>query len=493
MLRTSVTAGSVSWRFVTPALVVRGARIGGVATDLRVEAGRISAVGPGLSRAAGEVELDAAGGDVLPGLHDHHLHLLALVAAGRSVRAGPPQVCDQPTFVAALTAAAAARPPGQWIRAVGYHESVAGELDRDILDRVVPRHPVRVQHRSGALWICNSAGLEVLGVDSATLRGIERDATGRASGRLWRLDAWVGERLRPSNSENPSLARLSSAAAAMGITGWTDATAERSDRDTEILLEAVASGEVQQKLHLMLPSTADDASIARMRDARVTAGAVKVLLDDPALPGLDELAAVFGRAHDAGRPVAVHCVTRVQLVLTLAALDVSGVVPGDRIEHGAVISAELLSRLAAWGLTVVTQPNFVAERGDQYLDEVPASDLPDLWRGRSLGEAGVTTAAGTDAPFGSWDPWLAVRAAMRRRTLSGRELGPAEAVSLQTAVRWWSGRAMFPGKPRRLLPGHPADLVLLAAPLPEAIAGDGPVPVAATVVGGAIVSRPRER
>jgi predicted amidohydrolase YtcJ len=277
----------------------------------------------------------------------------------------------------------------------------------------------------------------------------------------------------------------------MGITGWTDATAERSDRDTEILLEAVASGEVQQRLHLMLPSTADDASIARMGDAGVTAGAVKVLLDDPALPALDELAAVFGRAHDGGRPVAVHCVTRVQLVLTLAALEVSGVFPGDRIEHGAVIPTELLSRLAAWGLTVVTQPNFVAERGDQYLEEVPASDLPDLWRGRSLGDAGVTTAAGTDAPFGSWDPWLAVRAAVRRRTLSRRELGLAEAVSPQTAVRWWSGRAMLPGKPRRLSPGHPADLVLLAAPLPEAIAGDGPVPVAATVVGGAIVSRPR--
>jgi predicted amidohydrolase YtcJ len=476
---------------VTPALVVRGTRIGGVGTDLRIEAGRISAIGPGLRRAPGEVELDAAGGDVLPGLHDHHLHLLALVAAGESVRAGPPQVRDRPALVAALSAATAARPPGQWIRAVGYHESVAGELDRDILDRLAPRHPVRVQHRSGALWICNSAGLAALAVDDAALPGIERDKTGRASGRLWRMDAWVGERLRSSNSETLSLASLSSAAAAMGITGWTDATPERSDRDTEILLEAVASGEVQQRLHLMLPSTADEPSVARMRDAGVTAGAVKVLLDDPTLPALDELAAVFGRAHEAGWPVAVHCVTRVQLVLTLSALDVSGVCPGDRIEHGAVIPAELLSRLAAWGLTVVTQPNFVAERGDEYLEEVPASDLPDLWRGRSLGDAGVATAAGTDAPFGSWDPWAAVRAAVRRRTLSGRELGPAEAVSLQTAVRWWSGRAMFPGKPRRLLPGHPADLVLLAAPLPDAIAGDGPVPVAATVVGGTVVSPSR--
>jgi predicted amidohydrolase YtcJ len=456
-----------------------------------VEAGRISAIGPGLPRAPGDVELDAAGGDVLPGLHDHHLHILALVAAGQSVRTGPPEVRDRPAFVAALSAAAAARPPGQWIRGVGYHESVAGELDRNILDRVVPHHPLRVQHRSGALWICNSAGLAALGVDAATLSGIERDPTGRASGRLWRLDAWLRDRLGASSSEPPSLASLSSAAAAMGITGWTDATPERSDRDTEVLLEAVASREVHQRLHLMLPSTADDASVARMRDAGVTAGAVKVLLDDPTLPALDDLASAFGRAHEAGWPVAIHCVTRVQLLLSLAALDVSGVVPGDRIEHGAVIPAEVLAGLAARGLTVVTQPNFVAERGDQYLEDVPASDLTDLWRGRSLGDAGVATAAGTDAPFGSWDPWLAVRAAVRRRTLSGRELGPAEAVSPETAVHWWSGTARFPARPRHLLPGHQADMVLLAAPLPDAIAGDGPVPVVATVIGGAVVSWPR--
>ena len=69
-------------------------------------------------------------------------------------------------------------------------------------------------------------------------------------------------------------------------------------------------------------------------------------------------------AHAAGRPVAVHCVTRVQLVLTLAALDAAGRLPGDRIEHGAVIPAESLPDLR--GLTVVTQPHFVAERGEQY-------------------------------------------------------------------------------------------------------------------------------
>ena len=36
---------------------------------------------------------------------------------------------------------------GEWLRGTGYHESVAGELDRHALDRWVPARPVRVQHR----------------------------------------------------------------------------------------------------------------------------------------------------------------------------------------------------------------------------------------------------------------------------------------------------------------------------------------------------------
>ncbi len=461
--------------------------MGSIQTDLRIERGRITGVGRRLRRAAGEEELDAAGGAVLPGLHDHHVHLLALAASAWSVRVGPPQIGDATAFASALAAAGAERAPGDWIRAIGYHDSVAGELDRHALDRVLPDHPVRVQHRSGALWICNSAGLAALHVEDAGDAGVERDATGRPTGRLWRMDAWLGAQLQAAGSTGLDLAGLSAAGAALGITGWTDATPERGGPETDLLLEAVGSGALRQRLHLMLPSSADQGAEDRMTEVGVTAGPVKIMLDDPTLPGLDELTAVIAAAHGKRRPVAVHCVTRVQLLLTLAALDGAGVGPGDRIEHGAVIPAETLSRLARTGVTVVTQPNFVAERGDQYLREVPISDRPDLWRGASLAAAGVATAAGSDAPFGSPDPWLAVRAAMRRRTHSGQVLGAAEAVGPEMALRWWSGHPNAPARPRRLEPGEPADLVVLAAPLADALAGDGPVPVIATVIGGEVV------
>jgi len=442
-------------------------------------------------RLPGEAELDARHGEVIAGLHDHHLHLRALVAAGRSVMVGPPLVRDPAGFAVALSAAAAARPPGEWVRAVGYHESVAGDLDRKVLDGVVADRPVRVQHRSGALWVCNSAGLGALGADAVTAPGIERDDHGQPTGRLWRMDAWLAGRLGASGSDDAGaegLAALSATAAAAGVTGWTDATPGRSDGEARTLADAVANGLVSQRLHLMVAPTTSVGVVEDLEGvAGVTAGPVKFLLDDTDLPALDDLAGWIGRAHGTARAVAVHCVTRVQLVLTIAALEVAGTVPGDRIEHGAVIPAEVLPRLAGWGLTVVTQPNFVDERGDQYLAEVSPADLPDLWRGRSLVDAGVGVAAGTDAPFGSPDPWLAVRAAVRRRTSSGKSLGAAEAVDPHVALQWWGGSASVPGRSRRIEPGAPADLVVLGAPLLAALEGDGPVPVQATVIAGEIV------
>jgi predicted amidohydrolase YtcJ len=489
---------------------VRRARIGPAQTDLRVEGSRIVAVGPAAHREPGDAVLDAAGGALLPGLHDHHLHVLASVAAAGSVRVGPPAVRDAAGLSAALTAAAAAQPHPDWIRAIGYHQSVAGDLDRDVLDRMIADRPVRVQHRSGALWVCNSAGLAALDVEHEAAPGLERDAAGRLTGRLWRMDRWLGQRLHPAGRRHPGelpelsdLARLSQAAAALGVTGWTEATPERPDPDTGMLLEAIATGAVAQRLHLMLPAgdaaapsaaaiASAAAAIAGLGAQRVTSGPVKILLDDPALPALEALAETMARAHGHDTPVAVHCVTRVQLLLALAALEVAGPIRGDRIEHGAVIPAETLPGLARLGLTVVTQPNFVAERGDEYRSEVAADDLPDLWRARSLMAAGIRVAAGTDAPFGWPDPWLAIRAAVRRRTPAGHILGPDEAVATAVALRWWWGTGPDPAARRRLRPGQPADLVVLACPLPEAVSGDGPVPVRATIVGGSLVFEGKE-
>ena len=72
-------------------LRIVGAEIAGRGLlDLRIAEGRVREIGPGLSPEAGEEVLEAEGAALIPGLHDHHIHLLALAAAERSVRCGPP-------------------------------------------------------------------------------------------------------------------------------------------------------------------------------------------------------------------------------------------------------------------------------------------------------------------------------------------------------------------------------------------------------------------
>jgi predicted amidohydrolase YtcJ len=436
-------------------------------TDVRMSGGQVTECAPRLCPVPGEPDIDAAGGALLPGLHDHHLHLRALAAARASVAAGPPDVRTARDLAARLRAADADLPPGAWLRAVGYHESVAGSLDRQVLDRLLPNRPVRVQHRTGALWMVNSAAVARLDLDGCELSGVERDQAGRPTGRLWRMDRWVADRVPAAAGD---LAAVSSRAAALGVTGFTDATPDVTAHD----LASLAGAGVAQRLHCMAPAEAGP-------PPAITLGPVKILLDDATLPPLDDLADRIRSAHAARRPAAVHCVTRVQLVLTLAALDAAGRLPGDRIEHAAVVPAESLPDLR--GLMVVTQPHFVAERGEQYARDVPPEDLPDLWRLRSLTAAGVAVAGGSDAPFGGEDLWHAMRAAVRRPPL----FRPEEAVSPARALALFLGEPAAPGTLRRVAPGHPSDLVLLRAGPMEALDSLASDMVAATFVGGEVI------
>jgi len=439
-------------------VLIAGAEIEGESgLDVRVAGGRVAEIGRGLARRPGQSVLDAAGGALLPGLHDHHLHLLALAAALGSVPCGPPEVRDARALAEALTAAPA-RPDG-WIRGVGYCESVAGSLDRAGLDALAGARPLRLQHRSGALWLLNSAALGRLGLDrGADAPGVERDARGRATGRLFRLDAWLRERL--GGEEAPDLAAVGRRLAGYGVTGVTDATPGNGAAELRRFAAAARQGELPQRLVVMgargLPEP-DHPAVSR--------GAVKLYLAEAALPGFDELRAEIEAAHAEGRPVAIHCVTRAELVLAAAALAEAGAHPGDRVEHAAVAPPDLVALLAALPLTVVTQPHFVRERGDDYLREVEPADRPWLYRCRGFLEAGVPLGAGSDAPFGHPDPWRAMRVAVERTSEGGQILGPGEVLAPERALALFTTPPEAPGgAPRRVAPGEPADLCLLACP-----------------------------
>lgn len=443
-------------------MLIRRAEVGAHREiDVRLAAGRISEIAPRLEPHADESVIDAAGGTLLPGLHDHHLHLLALAASERSVRCGPPEVHDESALAKAL---AGASTHAGWVRGVGYHESVAGPLDRAILDRLIPDRPARLQHRSGALWIVNSAGARRLGLDDWAAcedgrdEGVERDTAGRATGRIYRADAWLRTRLAPSDP--PVLDGIGARLARYGVTGLTDATPANGPDELRVFETALGSGALPQRLVIM-----GGAALPRPTHPRATRSAVKIVLDERALPRFDAFRDAIAGAHAADRPVAIHCVTRTELVLAVAALEAAGIHVGDRLEHASIAPPALVTELAGLGITVVTQPHFLYERGDAYARDVDDADRPWLYRCRGFLEAGVPLGGGTDAPFGSPDPWRAMRSAVDRRSASGLEFEASEALTPEEALALFTSAPRAPGGPARpLCPGAVADLCLLDRP-----------------------------
>jgi len=419
--------------------------------DVRLRGGTIAEVGS-LGSLAGEVEIDAAGGALLPGLHDHHIHLAALAAARRSVDCGPPAVQTPDELAAALR-----RPGTDWLRGIGYHESVAGMLDKRQLDRWVPDRPVRIQHRSGRMWFLNSMALDLLPLGPAGIpAGVDH-----ATGQLLDADEWLRKAVR---SALPDLAEVGTELAALGITGVTDMSVSNDPAIATFLAGEQARGALP--LHVLLAGTlglADAAFTARLR-----LGPVKLHLHDHDLPDFDEAVAFLRSGHDQGRPAAVHCTTEAELVFALAALEAAGPAAGDRIEHAGIAPDHLVAEIRRLAIQVVSQPHFIAQRGDHYLSAVEPRDHDALYRLAAFSRAGVVLAAGSDAPYGTFDPWFAMRAAASRQTPSGQVVGAAEALDPEEALALYLSDPAELWIERRIAPGAHADLCLLDRPWAEA-------------------------
>jgi predicted amidohydrolase YtcJ len=458
-------------------LFLSDVEVDSVRCSVLVNDSTVAAVGAHLTCPPDAQRIDGNGGMLLPGLHDHHVHLLSSAAAARSVNVGPPDVRSAADLRRVLRDAATSR-DGTWIRAIGYHESVAGPLDRDILDQITPSNPIRIQHRSGAMWFLNSLGLRHSRLEDASTSHGERDGNGRLTGRLWR-SGHVFETVDGDNFDD--LEAFSDSALRRGVTGFTDAAPNQTDAGLEMLAAAHEHGAIRQRLTLMSPI---DVTAAPHYDVAV--GPVKVLLDDVNLPPMDDLVATIELAHRGQRAVAIHCVTDVQTALALTAVSVAGPIGSDRIEHGALMPFAFDTLARACEVTVVTQPHFIAERGDDYLREVPEASHGELYRARTLIDARIPIAGGTDAPFGSSDPWVAIAAATRRTTRSGAVVGPRERLTPMQAIQLFTGDVLRPGRQRRIVAGARADFCLLSLDTKEALEDLSSKNVRATIIDGRI-------
>lgn len=384
----------------------------------------------GLSARGDEAVIDAGGCAVIPGLHDHHIHLNATAAARSSIQCGPPAIQNADQLAAALHNA----PGAEWIRGVGYHQSVAGEIDRAWLDVHGPDRPIRIQHRSGRLWIVNSLALSRLGTAAPK------------DGRLLDSDPCIAKAL---GVFPPDLAPVVSDLLSWGVTGVTDTTHTSQLKDASTLADRTGP------LRLLAMG---DASMDAAFAGNSLIGPRKFHFHDHDLPALDELVKSVRAAHLCGRPAAFHCVTLAELMLALAALEDAGAINGDRIEHGAMASDAAMIWMAQMGVPVVTQLGFLNERLPAYETDVPSTDKTMLWRHQGYLNHEVALAAGSDSPFGDLNPWKAMARAVKRPV----GFGVDEALAPEDALAGYLKPAEdVSSDPRRLCVGAPADIAIL--------------------------------
>lgn len=342
-------------------------------------------------------------------MHDHHVHLFAAAAAIASADCSPAAAPDRDALARVLRAHSS--DVRGWVRGVGHWEPGGASLDRAALDEIEAVRPVRVQHRSGQQWSLNSAGLAALGIGASdpTPDGVERDAAGVPTGRIRRADRWLRDRLGPAAP--PDLAPLSRILTARGVDRVTEASCHNGPAELAAFAAARASGALRQELVVM-----GTLALAETRPpAGIAIGPHKIHLAEAELPALDAVVAAIRAAHVQDRGVAIHVVSRVELLFALAACEAAGVRSGDRLEHVHVAPPAAVERIARLGLVVCTNDALVAARHAEWERELDAADVACIADSARFARAGIEVLYGSDAPYG---PLVVSRP--DRKTVPGR-------------------------------------------------------------------------
>jgi predicted amidohydrolase YtcJ len=175
----------------------------------------------------------------------------------------------------------------------------------------------------------------------------------------------------------------------------------------------------------------------------------------------DELREGFAHAHRLGFPVSIHAIGDEAVCEVLNVFESVGVHPLDRMEHVQYLPAHAGGRLAQLGITASMQPLHL-------LDDRPTSELllgersADYYRLATLLRAGTRLSFGSDAPVATPDPWLAIRAATRRQRADEEPWYPEECISREACLRAYTSEATASlgwSDGGRLEPGCWADVI----------------------------------
>jgi len=487
------------------------------ARTVAIREGRIVHVGgdrmpPGLIGPKTEV-VDLAGGMLLPGFQDGHVHLLL-----GGVELGECTLFTIETAAAVLdsiAACAAARPDG-WLRGVGWELTAFPNANpsKASLDRIAPGRPALMEAADGHSAWANSRALELAGITRDTpdpVDGrIERDPrTGEPSGTLRETAMDLVSRLLPERTDAELVAGLDRAlpqAAERGITAIMEALASESvfrayaaaDRAGRLTLRVVVAADAEPD------STGVEGVVKRLGEWRSRYATPRVrpltakLFEDGVIESRTAalLAPYLDRKGDAGKPiysqlvldslataldrngwqVHVHAIGDRAIRMTLDAFEHARSVNGPRdarhtITHLQLIDPADLPRFRRLGVVANFEPLWA--NGDEYLTRLAEPALGPkrsrwLYPIRSVAKEGAVVSGGSDWSVSSLAPLDGIQVAVTHRPPDAPDQPtwrPEEAVDLPTAIAMYTINAAYQNHLERetgsIEVGKLADLVVL--------------------------------
>ncbi|MEW2615258.1 amidohydrolase [Streptomyces sp. NPDC047880] len=475
-----------------------------VAHDLGIRQGRIAGLDEAVTSLPALEVVDLQGATVLPGFIDAHVHLAWTGFKQNTPSiAGLTRVDDVLAVVA--EAVARTRAPGDWVSIAGYDQRALGRhLTAADLDRVSEGRKLYLLHDSGHGCVVSTAVLDLLPAGTPHENGFlaERAMGAARALRLPYSQEDLAEAI--GRAARTCLAEGVTACAEAGIGGTlfghspVELGAYQLARDHDLLPLRV---QLMVSADRLRPVTAHEADgIPRALDLglrtgfgddRLSVGALKIWTDGGMMArtaaltspyeGLDHagqlqddpevLTQLIVDGHLAGWQLAVHAIGDRAADVALDAIERAQRLrprpeARHRIEHAGLIRPDQLPRLARLGVSAVVQPGFLRYFGDDYASVMGAERAPWLYRGRAFLDHGIPLVGSSDRPVADGSPLRAVQFMVERASLSGRLIGPGEAVTVDEALHAYTVAGAhachWEDRLGSLTPGKLADLVVLA-------------------------------
>jgi predicted amidohydrolase YtcJ len=508
-----------------------------------VKAGRFVAVGTTSEMKAfagkGTEILDAKQMSIVPGFVDCHNHAPGDTLLYESLVGNPymPEIVTIDSIIEKLRAKASQTPAGFWVEGFYYDDTKVKDnrpLNIHDLDQVSKDLPVVVIHEGGHTSYYNSKAFEMADVNRSTPNPpggtFDRDPDGALNGRVTdnarRVFNKVGK--RPTYTpevkmqrQRDGLAFMSKQFVRFGVTSVChesgDLLALQQVRERGELLHRVnyeSSGEVLDSLiaagirtgfgdeWIRIGATSEhncDGSFEERTMSRSTPypGSVPPYFGNVTTTQSD-LNTWVERVHQAGIEANCHANGDVAIDMVLIAYERAlrlwpRTNVRHKITHCTLINDDLVRRIKAIGVVPNVFTTYLYCDGEKF--HLYGEELMNRCMAfRTLLDAGIPAATGTDCPPGPFDPRISIQGMVTRKGWNGETWGAKQRVSVDEALRvntlhgaYYMHEEAIKGS---ITPGKLADFVVLADD-PHNVDPDKikDIEIVRTVTGGSVVYR----